>query len=106
MSSRRTRAHVEAWEQFDHDNPQVWELFERFTLEAIHGGARRLGARLVWERMRWYSRVESTDRTFKLNNNYPQFYARKFLEHHPEHAGCFQLRGEDPPDPQQGGLFG
>jgi uncharacterized protein YbjT (DUF2867 family) len=81
-----------AWHRFHMANPQVWELFERFSL-ALAATGRRGGARLVWERMRW--ELITTTRgavEFKLNDHFPPFYARLFLERHPELAGFFETR--------------
>ncbi len=85
--SRETEARA-----FHLSNPRVYELFERFALEAVRAGRSHFSAKMIWERMRWYSRVETTDPTFKLNNNYHAYYARFFLERHPELDGLFETR--------------
>ncbi len=84
---------TEAFEVFHDANPHVYELFEWFTLQAIGAGRTRFGARMVWERMRWYTKVEARDRmSYKLNDHYPPFYARLFMRDHPQHAGLFETR--------------
>ena len=81
------------FEAFHAENPDVWQLFERFTIEAIHAGRKRFSAYTVAERIRWYTSVETRDPTgFKLNNNWIPFYARLFHECYPAHAGFFELR--------------
>lgn len=81
---------------FDAANPHVYELFQKFTLDAIRAGRKRFGARMIWERMRWYTMVEAKDQTdFKLNDHYPPYYARKFMGEHVSYQGFFELRGED-----------
>lgn len=90
---------ADEWAHFHEHNPQVWRLFERFALEAVEHGAKRIGARLVWERMRWHTRVETNDRTYKLNNNWIAFYSRKFLQEHPEHPELFETRNHGKPAP-------
>lgn len=80
-----------AFEAYHRANPQVFELFERFTYEKIAQGVTRLGAKAVAERIRWESPVSGDD-GFKLNNNYPAYYARLFMQKHPEHDGLFQTR--------------
>lgn len=82
----------EAFEQFHRENPDVYRLFCRFCDDAIRAGRKHLGAKMIWERMRWHTRVESTDPAFKLNNNYHAFYARRWLVEHPEHPDFFETR--------------
>lgn len=86
---------VQAFRAFHLRNPHVYSLFERFALEAASAGREKIGARLIWERMRWYLRFETTDRAergLKLNDHYPPYYARMFLRRHPELEGFFELR--------------
>lgn len=89
-----TRPGQRAFDDFDRANPQVWALFERFALEALRRrtGSRRIGARLVWERMRWFTQVETDDQAFKLNDHWTPFYARKFHQRHPEWGLAFEIR--------------
>lgn len=63
---------------FHKAHPAVWELFVRFTLE----------------RIRWESDVATDEggSTFKLNNNYRAFYARRFMRMYPEWSGFFRTR--------------
>lgn len=84
---------------FHRENPHVWELFQRFALDAIRSGRRHYSARAIVHRIRWHYEVE-TARTddFKINNNHSPYYARLFAERHPEHARFFEyrrVRGED-----------
>lgn len=81
-----------AFEIFHRDNPQVYELFRRFTFQAIDAGRRDFGAKAVMERIRWSSMVETSGEPYKINNNYTAFYARIFMDSHPEHQGLFQTR--------------
>lgn len=80
------------WREFHRRNPQVYAAFERFTLEAIRSGASKIGAKAVWERMRWWAHVESRGDDWRLNNSWTALYAREFLRRHPEHKGVFELR--------------
>ncbi|MEK9724416.1 MAG: hypothetical protein VW405_13170 [Rhodospirillaceae bacterium] len=80
------------FEAFHEANPNVYRLFERFTKEAIAAGRVRIGAKAIFERMRWYFAFETTGDTFKLNNSFTSFYARLFMADHPEHADLFETR--------------
>ena len=77
----------------DAANPQVWRLFERFTFELIRRGFRHYSADAVLHRVRWETATAIADQsTFKINNNWSAFYARKFRDLHPKHAEFFRLR--------------
>jgi hypothetical protein len=82
----------EAFKEFHANNPQVYELFRRFTFQAIDAGRRDFGAKAVVERIRWSTMVETKGDIFKINNNYTSWYARMFMNDHPEHYGLFQTR--------------
>lgn len=84
-----------AFEAFHAENPRVWELFERFTLEAVRaGGSRRIGARMVWERIRWETRVavDLAGGSPKLNDHHVPYFSRLFLDRHPELGQVFETR--------------
>ena len=81
-----------AWADFHRDNPAVWELFVRFSREA-RGSRDRFGARIVWERLRWYTTIETNDAAFKLSNNHTPYYARLLMLAYPdEFAGFFSTK--------------
>lgn len=73
-------------------SPQIWAAFCRLTLEAISYGRKAFGARMVLERVRWYIAVERQGVDFKVNNDWPAFYARLFERDYPEHEGIFEKR--------------
>ena len=76
---------------YDKENPQVWSAFDKFAKQVIATGREYFGAKAVMERVRWYSVVEAND-TFKVNNNWVAFYARKFGLKYPKHADFFRIR--------------
>lgn len=77
---------------YDAENPQVYRMFEQFTLQVIKTGRKNFGAQVIAERLRWYSAIETISDDYKINNDYVAFYARKFEELHPEHKGFFRKR--------------
>jgi len=79
---------------FSSKNPKVNELFVRFTTEIINRGFKNYSVSAVFERIRWETDQADVDgkSTFKLNNNYRAWYARRFMEANPEHAGFFRTR--------------
>jgi hypothetical protein len=81
-----------AFEAFHLANPRVWELFVRFTFEAIDAGHKNYSARAIAHRIRWHTTVETTDTDYKINNNHVRRYALKFMREYPEHGGFFRTR--------------
>jgi len=81
-----------AFEEFHKENPHVYEVFKRFTFEAIGAGRNRFGAWMIWNRMRWYTTIETRGEAFKLNNNHIAYYARMFMADFPQHDGLFRTR--------------
>ncbi len=85
----------EKFRKYHRENPRVYAYFCHFADEAIAKGRKYLGAKLLFERIRWYTTVEAAaDHAdgFKLNNNYHAFYARLWMREHPEHGDFFRTR--------------
>lgn len=79
------------FQQYHQQNPQVYEKFAEFTFDAIRAGRKYFGAKMIIERIRWYSLVEAND-GYKVNNNYAPYYARMFEAKHPQYTGFFRKR--------------
>jgi hypothetical protein len=85
---------------FHKTNPDVYDLFEQFTNEAIASGMKKVGSKFVFERIRWELLVATkgagycvaSKRLLKLNNNFTPWYARLFMAKHRAHIGVFELR--------------
>lgn len=89
-------------ERYINENRKVYQMFCHFTWEAVMAGKTRIGARMVWERMRWESEVRGND-DYKLNNNYVPFFARRFQSDYPEAGTIFNTRGGKHVTPQDTG---
>ena len=64
------------WKDFHSNNPEVFRLFSKFANDAIDAN-QRVGARMIGERIRWYSSVETvSDDGFKVNDHFWPYYAR------------------------------
>lgn len=83
------------WWDWHKQNPAVYELFVKYTKEAINAGHEHYGAKGVIERIRWHTSVETGGDIFKINNNWAPFYARLFMVDYPEHDGFFRLRATE-----------
>jgi len=88
-SVAKDRPESEAYHQ---QNPEVYELIKRFTLQVIAAGFKHYSITSIYERVRWHTMIETSGDPFKINNNHRAYYARKFMEDHPEHAGFFRTR--------------
>ena len=84
----------EACQKWSDDHPKVWQLFVKFTKDRIDKGFTNYGAKAIFERIRWETDQASEDgkNRFKMGNNFPAFYARRFMKIFPEHEGFFRLR--------------
>jgi hypothetical protein len=81
------------WWEFHKENPKVYELFDKFTREAIASGRQHYSAYAIFEVMRWHtSVVTKSEEDFKLNNNHRPYYARYFMYRNPQYKDFFQLR--------------
>jgi len=74
------------------ENPEIYEAFKTFSLQAISSGRKYFSAEMVVNRIRWYTQVESKNDVFKINNNYKAFYSRMFEKEFPQHKGFFRKR--------------
>jgi hypothetical protein len=84
---------LEKFEKFDSENPGIYFLFKRFATDLINAGRTKLSAALIVERIRWEVNISTkSDDVFKLSNNHTAFYARKYMEDHPEHGEIFRTR--------------
>lgn len=79
------------FEQYDNENPQIWQAFIFYTMETIGKGFSNYSSRGVFEIIRWHSGVTGKG-IFKVNNNFSADYAKKFMKEFPQHDGFFRIR--------------
>ena len=77
---------------FHEANPKVYELVKQFTFDVIATGRKTFSMTSIFERIRWFTSVETHGDDFKLCQNYFPYYARMFMRDHPEHDGFFKTR--------------
>lgn len=80
------------WKKFHEENPQVWELFKKYTFEVVNTGRKHYSVNAIIERIRWHTNIETTGERFKISNNHRAYYARFFNEQHPELNGFFKTK--------------
>lgn len=82
-----------AFLEFHEANPQVWDLFVRYTFEVIRAGQRHYSADAILHRIRWHVNIETKNTDgFKINNNWSAYLARMFMQRFPHHRGFFRTR--------------
>ena len=93
-----TTAHNRKAEEFHRQNPHVLEAMRRLAYIHKNKGAKRWGAKALWEELRWELKIPTNARagTYNLNNNFHSWYARE-LAKDPELEGFFELRGRNHP---------
>lgn len=80
------------FEQYHKDNPEIYENFKKYALQAIRKGHKRLSAEFIFNVIRWETRVSAQDGDFKINNDMKPWYSRLFQKEFPEHRGFFETR--------------
>ena len=78
--------------QFHKENPHIYTAFEEQALKAIRKGRDKISAKLIINWIRWHQYLESNDKDFKINDAYQSYYARLFVEKHPEYKNVFEFR--------------
>jgi hypothetical protein len=91
MGPRKAR-----WWAWHQKNPHIYELFKRFTFEAIEAGQEQSGAWLIVGRIRWETAVVTRGEDFKISNDFIAYYARHFMAEFPEHRGFFKIKRMKP----------
>ena len=81
-----------AWWEWHKQNPHVWDLFQKYTFQAINRGYDHYSVNAIFERIRWHTDIETTGDQFKINNNHRAYYARYFHHMHPDYSDFFRTR--------------
>ena len=83
----------EKFEKFHNKNPHVYDVLERFALEAKNKGKKKIGIDLLIQRARWevIMNTETFD-GFKINNSFSSRYVRLLIEKNPMLEDLFELR--------------
>jgi hypothetical protein len=80
------------WWAWHKQNPHVYELFKRFTMQAIDRGHKNLSAWLIINRIRWETSIETKGEDFKISNDFIAYYSRLFMHQYPQYQGFFRTK--------------
>ena len=72
----------------------MFRLFHRFAYEAFNSGRSRFSARMIGERIRWYTTVETTDAEYKINDHHWPYYARLMVGIDPRFETFFTFKDQ------------
>ena len=79
------------WQAFHVANPQIYWLVCKFADEVINAGHKKYAIDSIWGRMRWHLDIETrTAHNFKFPNNHRAYYARLWLDEHPDYPKFFR----------------
>lgn len=85
VARNRAEQIKENFKKFHRDNPRVYQLFKRFTFEALQSGHRHFSADMIVHRIRWEtSVVTKSNDGLKINDHYVSYYARMVMKDHPQ----------------------
>lgn len=76
---------------FHRSNPDVYQLFKRFAIEAANSGMHKFSARMIIERIRWHTRIETEGSEYKMPNICTPYYARLLMVDRPDLAEFFNV---------------
>jgi len=97
MVDAQNQSRFLGWVEFHRRNPGVFDLFVAFARQARAArGSRRVGARMIGERIRWQSliSVDATDKQYQLNDHLWPYYARLAMAICQDLAGAFERRDQ------------
>lgn len=84
---------LKAFALYHSQNPEIWKLFLRFSVEAKKGGRKRYSAKGIMERIRWECEIGGANGGgFKVNNNFTALYVRALCGMYPQFNGFFEKR--------------
>lgn len=78
--------------EFHDANPLVYELVKKYTFDVLRTGKKSFSMTSIFERIRWYTTIETSGEEFKINQNFIPYYSRMFMADYPEHDGFFSIR--------------
>jgi hypothetical protein len=91
MNQGNARIIYEQWKKYHIANPNFYELFGRFAREAMRTHS-RIGARFIFERIRWYEQVEMGSTQYRVCNSFAAYYARLLMLDKPEFQSIFNTK--------------
>lgn len=80
-----------SFKKYHGENPQIYIEFKVLAYQLINRGYVRVGAKQIFEVIRWQTMIGGNGQ-YKVNNNFTSDYARLFESDHPVYEGYFSKR--------------
>lgn len=84
------------------EHRSVWLKFQNYALQLIDSGQTTIGAKKIFEDLRYDPELEKQMGKFKAPNEFTAYFARLFILKFPEHSGKFILKPCKVSNPQVG----
>ena len=78
--------------EFNENNPHVEQMILDIAGEMKARGFRHFGMKMIFERIRWLTALETVGEPWKINNDFTALYARKIMTEHKSFDGFFRTR--------------
>lgn len=82
---------MKTFQQYDQENPHIWELYKAYAFKIIQSGRKHIGSKCIFELIRMEENFASTG-NYKICNNFTPYYARKFVLNYPQFGSYFTLK--------------
>lgn len=83
---------LEDFKKFHTENPQVYEEFCRLSHMMKNTGRKKYSVDAIIHVVRWNLAIQTTGKTFKINNNIRSIYGRLLAFNEPEFVDFFEFR--------------
>lgn len=83
---------IKAFQDFHKYNPDFYESFKQYALEAISRGVRFYSSRDLLAKIRWEKMIGYGCPEFKVNNNFASCLSRLFSVEYPRYKDFFEKR--------------
>ena len=80
------------WLEFHAANPQIYELYCEYVDKVIARGFKKFPSTAIWGAMNWDLGEPGAERIYALPEKYCAYYARHWMERHPEYPNFFKKR--------------
>ena len=92
LFSRFSTKTIEDFKKFHTENPQVYIEFRRLSHAMKNTGRKKYSVDAIIHVVRWNLNIQTTGKTFKINNNIRSIYGRLLAYYEPEFLDFFEFR--------------
>lgn len=93
IEATRPPTAAELFEQFDRENPDVYDAIKTRAVGLCLQGYKRWSIEEIWNWLRWHRQCKTTGKPYALNNNYKKPYVEKLVAECPQLQSFFVRKG-------------